>query len=51
MIQKALNKMRTPKIFRFVFNKKAVSTVISATILTGVAIASGFAVLAWAQMR
>lgn len=32
-------------------NKKAVSAVISATILTGVAIALGFAVLFWGQSR
>jgi len=43
--------MRFKKIFRMIFNRRAESAVISAVILTGVAIALGFAVLSWGQSR
>ena len=49
MIEEVRNKMRVRKVFRVIFNKKAESAVISAVILTGVAIALGFAVLVWGQ--
>jgi len=45
----ALNKMRIKKISAMIFNKKAVSAVVSAVILTGVAISLGFVVLFWGQ--
>ena len=43
------NKMRVRKISKMIFNKKAVSLVASAVILTGVAISLGFVVLFWGQ--
>ena len=43
--------MRIRRIFRMISNKKAVSAVVSAVILTGVAIALGFTVLLWGQSR
>ena len=39
------------RTLRIVFNKRAVSNVISATILTGVVIALSLSVFAWAQSR
>jgi len=46
-----LNKRLVRKFFGMIFNKKAESAVISAVILTGVAISLGLAVLAWGQSR
>lgn len=43
--------MRIRRIFRMIFNRKATSAVVSAVILTGVAIALGFSVLLWGQSR
>jgi len=43
--------MLVRRISRVILNKRAESYVISAVILAGVAIAMGFAVLAWAQSR
>ena len=43
--------MKIRRLFRMIFNKKAESAVISAVILTGVAITMGFVVLSWGQSR
>jgi len=43
--------MRIRRVFKMIFNKRAESAVVSAVILTGVAIALGFSVLLWGQSR
>jgi hypothetical protein len=43
--------MLVRRIFRRIFDKRAVSNTVSATILTGVVIALSVAVLGWAQSR
>ena len=43
--------MLVRRIFRIIFNKRAVSNVISATILTGVVVALSLSMFAWAQGR
>jgi hypothetical protein len=43
--------MLVRRIFRIIFDKRAVSNVISATILTGVVIALSLSMFAWAQGR
>jgi len=43
--------MLTRRILRIIFDKRAVSNVISATILTGVVIALSLSMFAWAQGR
>jgi hypothetical protein len=50
---RVLNKIsaRTYKIFRRIFDKRAVSNAISATILTGAVIALSLAVFGWSESR
>lgn len=43
--------MLVRRIFRIIFDKRAVSNVISATILTGVVVALSLSMFAWAQGR
>jgi len=44
-------KMQTRKIFRILFNKRAINNAVSATIMTSVVIALGLSVFTWAQAR
>ena len=44
-------KMQIRKIFRILFNKRAINNAVSATIMTSVVIALGLSVFTWAQAR
>ena len=43
--------MQIRKIFRIIFNKRAINNAVSATIMTSVVIALGLSVFTWAQAR